>query len=162
MRQAVTHIRESQWIDVHPVGENLTNATCIPRSVCKWPSIIHISRDLHIAIFHESSTALDRYYYSREKVILTPPLSPAEWPMRPGLVSLLTQSLKLKPSIYWRHATRLTGPISPAYDQYVQYLLTRVNPSVFNRHRRGLQPWSCRLATSHSLTFPTDGPPLFT
>jgi hypothetical protein len=37
-------------------------------------------------------------------------------------------------------ATRLTGPISPACDWYVQYLLVEANPSVLNRHRRGLQP----------------------
>jgi hypothetical protein len=35
-------------------------------------------------------------------------------------------------------ATRHTGSISSAYDQYIQYLLTRANPSVLNRHRRGL------------------------
>jgi hypothetical protein len=43
--------------------------------------------------------------------------------------------------------SQLTGPISPACDRYVQYLLTGVNPLVLNRHRRGLQPWSYRLAT---------------
>jgi hypothetical protein len=32
---------------------------------------------------------------------------------------------------------QLTGPISPAYDRYVQYLLTGANPSVLNQHRRG-------------------------
>jgi hypothetical protein len=57
---------------------------------------------------------------------------------------------------------QLTGPITPAYDRYVQYLLTGVNPLVLNRHRRGLQPWRCRLSTHHSPTFPTDGPPLST
>jgi hypothetical protein len=57
---------------------------------------------------------------------------------------------------------RFTRPITPVCDQYVQYLLTRANPSVLNRHMRGLQPWKYRLATSHSPIFPTDGPPLFT
>jgi hypothetical protein len=57
---------------------------------------------------------------------------------------------------------RFTGPITPAYDRYVQYLLVGANPSVLNRHRRGLQLWRCRLATSHSSIFPTDGPPLST
>jgi hypothetical protein len=41
----------------------------------------------------------------------------------------------------------LTGPISPACDWYVQYLLAGVNPLVLNRHRRGLQPWKCQLTT---------------
>jgi hypothetical protein len=49
----------------------------------------------------------------------------------------------------------LTGPISPACDRYVQYLHVGANPSVPNRHRRGLQPWRCQLATYNSLTFPT-------
>jgi hypothetical protein len=35
-------------------------------------------------------------------------------------------------------ATRFTGPISPACDRYVQYLLTGTNPSVLNWHRQGL------------------------
>jgi hypothetical protein len=55
------------------------------------------------------------------------------------------------------HATQLTRPISLACDQYVQYMLMGVNPSVLNRHRWGLQLWRCRLATYHSPTFPTDG-----
>jgi hypothetical protein len=50
---------------------------------------------------------------------------------------------------------QLIGPITPAYDRYVQYLLMRTNPSVLNRHRRGLQPWRCQLTTLHSPTFPT-------
>jgi hypothetical protein len=52
-------------------------------------------------------------------------------------------------------ATRLTRPISPTCDRYVQYLLTGANRTVLNWHRRGLQPWRCRLATYHSPTFPT-------
>jgi hypothetical protein len=41
-----------------------------------------------------------------------------------------------KTSLCWQSATRLTGPITPACDRYVQYLLTRANSSVLNRHRR--------------------------
>jgi hypothetical protein len=50
---------------------------------------------------------------------------------------------------YWAHI--------PAYDRYVQYLLTEANPSILNRHMQGLQPLRCRLSTSHSSTFPTSG-----
>jgi hypothetical protein len=32
---------------------------------------------------------------------------------------------------------QFTGPISPACDQYIQYLVAGANPSVLNRHRRG-------------------------
>jgi hypothetical protein len=60
-----------------------------------------------------------------------------------GFVSMVTQ------------LHQLTGPISPACDRYVQYLLTRANQMVLNRHRHGLQPWRCRHATYHSPTFPS-------
>jgi hypothetical protein len=52
-----------------------------------------------------------------------------------------------KSSSCWQPTTRLTGPISPACDRYVQYLLAGANRTVLNRHRRGLQPWRCWLAT---------------
>jgi hypothetical protein len=75
---------------------------------------------------------------SREKVLPTPPLSPAEWSVGPASVSLLTQPLKqcVKPNIYRQQTSRFTEPISPACDRYVQYLPTGINPSVLNRHRR--------------------------
>jgi hypothetical protein len=80
-------------------------------------------------------------------------------------VSLLWQPMKQwgqsQASIdVWLH--QFTGPITPARDQYVQYLLAGANPSFLNQYRRGLQPWRCQLSTSHSPTFPTDGPPLST
>jgi hypothetical protein len=65
------------------------------------------------------------------------------------------EAVEAKPSIYQRPATRLTGPISPVCDRYIQYLLAGANPLILNRHTRGLQPWWCRLATYHSLIFPT-------
>jgi hypothetical protein len=34
---------------------------------------------------------------------------------------------------------QLTGPMTPACDRYVQYLLVRANPLVLNRHSWGLQ-----------------------
>jgi hypothetical protein len=55
---------------------------------------------------------------------------------------------------------RFTGSISLACDQSIQYLLMGGNPSVLNQHMRELQPWRCRLATSHSPPFTTDGFPL--
>jgi hypothetical protein len=67
-----------------------------------------------------------------------------------------------KPRTCWWQATRLTRPISPACDQYLPYLLVGSKLSILNRHRWGLQPWRCRLAISHSPTFPTDDPPLST
>jgi hypothetical protein len=89
----------------------------------------------------------------------------ADWSVSSYPVSLPSQSIKqwgAKPTFCWWLTTRFTGPISPACDRYVQYLLAGANPSVLNRHRRGLQPWRCRIFTLHSLTFPTVGPPLST
>jgi hypothetical protein len=57
---------------------------------------------------------------------------------------------------------QFTEPITPACHRYIQYLLTGANLSVLNRHRRGLQSWRCRLAISHSPTFSTDDPLVFT
>jgi hypothetical protein len=65
-----------------------------------------------------------------------------------------------KSSSYWQPTTRLTGPISPACDRYVQYLLTGANWTVLNRHRRGLQSWRCRLATYPLPDFPNQLSPL--
>jgi hypothetical protein len=65
------------------------------------------------------------------------------------------EAVGVKPSIYQRPATRLTGPITPVCDRYVPYLLAGANQTVLNRHRRGLQSWRCQLATYHSQTFPT-------
>jgi hypothetical protein len=83
--------------------------------------------------------------------------TPADRSMGPYPVSLPCQPLKQwgKATLCGQPATRLTGPISPAYDWYIQYLLTGVNPSVINQHRRGLQSWRCRLSTYHSPTILT-------
>jgi hypothetical protein len=65
------------------------------------------------------------------------------------------EAVGAKSSIYQRSTTRLTELISPVCNRYIQYLLTGANPSVLNRHRRGLQPWRCWLFTYHSPTFST-------
>jgi hypothetical protein len=100
---------------------------------------------------------------SREKVLPTPPLGPVEWPAGSTSVSLPNTTIEavcLSQTSVDEQAIRLTRPISPAYDQYIQYLLTGANPLVLNWLRQGLQSWRCRLSISHSPTFPTDGPPL--
>jgi hypothetical protein len=81
------------------------------------------------------------------------------WPIRRSVPSFspepANETVGAKPSIYRQPATRLTGPITPVCDRYVQYLLAGANRTVLNRHRRGLQPWRCRHSTYHSPTFPT-------
>jgi hypothetical protein len=67
--------------------------------------------------------------------------APADRSTGPYLPSLLSQPMKqwgAKPSIYQRLATRLNEPISLACNRYIQYLLTDTDPSVLNRHRRGI------------------------
>jgi hypothetical protein len=65
---------------------------------------------------------------------------PASLPQQP-------KSSGKKSSSCWQPTTRLTKPISPACDRYVQYLLTGANRTILNRHSWGIQPWRCRLAT---------------
>jgi hypothetical protein len=65
---------------------------------------------------------------------------PASLPQQP-------KSSGEKSSSCWQPTTRLIGPISPACDRYVQYLLAGANRTVLNRHRQWLQPWRCQLVT---------------
>jgi hypothetical protein len=123
---------------------------------------IRISCGQHIATFCESPTDLDGSHCSREKGLPTQSsiCRSTDPQVRTQFLSQANQwSSRLKPSFCRWQATRLTGPISPACDRYVQYLLAEANPSVLNRHRWGLHPWRCRLFTCHSPTFPVDGLP---
>jgi hypothetical protein len=141
-------------------GKSNQHATCLVR-IC--PSTIRISRGLRIATFRESSTGLDGCTTPEKKCfrLHRPARLSGQWDLHQFLSQHNHWSSALKPSTCWQQATRLTGPVSPACDWYVQYLLTRANPSVLNQHRRGLQPWRSRLTTSHSPTFPTGSPLLF-
>jgi hypothetical protein len=69
-------------------------------------------------------------------------------------------SLPSQPMKQWRKPKHL-GHISSACDRYVQYLLAGANPPVLNRHKRGLQPWRCRLATYPLPDLPNQLSPLF-
>jgi hypothetical protein len=138
-------------------GKPDQHATCIQCSVRIWPSIIRISRGPHIATFCESPTNLDRSHFFREKGL--PTQSTARRLTDPHVCTqFLSQanqwSSRIKPSFCRGQATRLTGPISLACDQYIQYLFAGANPSVLNWHRRGLQHLRCWLSTYHSPTFP--------
>jgi hypothetical protein len=79
------------------------------------------------------------------------------WPIRGSIPSfspeLANKAGGCKPSSWRWPTTRFTGPISPACDRYVQYLLMWANRTILNRHRWGLQPWRCRLSIYHSPTF---------
>jgi hypothetical protein len=131
-------------IDVHPVGETRPTHHAHPTlSPCMVPNHTYLTRSTHSNL----SWVVDRF----GQIPLLPRkrnswLHPqyAGWPIRgsPSSFSptLNQRSSRLRPIFCRQHSTRLTGPISPACDRYVQYLLVRANPSVLNQHKWGLQP----------------------
>jgi hypothetical protein len=148
-------------IDVHPGGENPINT---PHAFHAWFAYgpgPYISRGLHrqpCASPHKDETC--PYTWDKSWRPKT------DWPGRclgSPHSPLPHDRLRVGERDFSQVVTQLhqfTGPITPACDRYVQYLLARANSLVLNWHRRGLQPWRCRLSTHHSPTFPTDSPPL--
>jgi hypothetical protein len=117
-------------IDVHPAGENPTNTTrMLPTSVHVRLGYASCGRSPYVAIFHEPPTELDGVTAPD-----TIPSMPADRSVDPYPVSLLSQPVKQwrKPKIHQQQATRFTGPISPACDRYVQYLLMGAYRTVLN------------------------------
>jgi hypothetical protein len=142
------------WIDVHPIGENPTNVTyTLPTLVHVCPVYTFCRWSLYVVTFHQSSTGLNGCTALEKKcsrLHLSVRLSGLCDP--PQFFSQHSHwSSALTPSTCWRQTTRLTRLISPAWDRYVQYLLTGTNHSVLNRHRRGLPHRNLGIAT----TFPT-------
>jgi hypothetical protein len=115
-------------------------------------------RSPYVATFHEPSTELSRTT-APEKMGSRHNSQYAGWPIRGSVPNFapktINKTVGAKSNIYRRWDTRLTGPISLAYDRYIQYLLTGTNSSVLNRHKRGLPPWRWRFATYHCPNFPT-------
>jgi hypothetical protein len=140
---------DSNWYTPYR-GKPDQYVTRFPRSVRIWSTTIRISRGPHIATFHTVVNKFEQIHCTREEWLPTQSTArrPSDPRVRTQLLSHNSQwSSGEKSSFCWQPTTRFTEPISPTYDWYVQYLLTGVNPSVFNRHRRGLQPWRCQLAT---------------
>ncbi len=143
-------------------GKPNQHATRFPRSVHVWSSTIRISRGPHIATFHTVINRFEQIHCTRDEGL--PTQSTAHRPSDPRVRTQLLSHKQPKSSgekstPVDKLTTRLTGPISPACDRYVQYLLVGANRTVLNQPRWGLQPWRCRLATYHSPIFPTDGIP---
>jgi hypothetical protein len=151
-KQAVTHIWESRRFESMYTLQGKIRPTChmaSTLSLCMVQGHMYLTRSMHSNPPRDTD-GVGQSHCSREKGLLTQ--STTHWltdPWGPYLVSLLSQPMKQwrKPNICRRQATRLTGPISPTCDRYVQYLLTGVNPSVLNWHRQGLQPWRYRFYT---------------
>jgi hypothetical protein len=139
-------------------GKPDQHTTRFPRSVRVWSKTIRISRGSHIATFYAVVNRFEQIHCAREERLLTQFVACrlTDPRVHTQLLSHNSQwSSGEKSSFCWHLTTRLTGPISPTCDWYVQYLLAMANSSVLNRHGWGLQPWRCWLATYHSLTFPT-------
>jgi hypothetical protein len=98
-------------------------------------------RSPYMATFHESSTELSGPNAPERKGFWHNPQH-IGWPIRGSVPSFspnpANEAVGANPSICQRPATRLTGPISPACDRCIQYLLMGTNPSVLNWHRWGL------------------------
>jgi hypothetical protein len=130
----------------------------LPRSIYVWSKTVHISRGPHITTFHTVINRFEQIHYTWEERLLTQSTARrlTDPRVHTQLLSHNNQWSSGEKSSFYRHpTTRLIGRISSTCDRYIQYLLAGANPSVLNRYRQGLQPWSCRLATYHSLTFPT-------
>jgi hypothetical protein len=86
-------------------------------------------QSLYVATFHESSTNLNRFTTPENEGSRHNPQH-ADWPIRGFVASFspttASEAVGKSQFCQWQ-ATRLTGPISPACDQYVQYLLVGAN-----------------------------------
>jgi hypothetical protein len=130
-----------------PCREKLIHTPCMLLTLVH----IHHSYAFHrqspyMATFHSNPIELDGPYCSWEKGSWHNPQH-GGWSIRRFATQFLSQHS------HWDNNEsqtsvddmlhRFTGLISPAYDQYVQYLLAEANLSVLNPHRWGLQPWRC-------------------
>jgi hypothetical protein len=157
-KQAVTHIWESRWFESMYTLQGKTRPTRHVRFPRQSTYAQH-TLPAGSPIRGNLSWVIDRVeqaHCSREEGLPTQSTA-CSWLIRGSVPIFSTEpaneAVGAKPSIYQRLATRLTGPITPVCDRYVQYMLAGANRTVFNRHRRGLQPWRYRLATYHSPTF---------
>jgi hypothetical protein len=122
-------------------GKPDQHITRFSRSVRIWPSTIHVSRGPRIATLHVVNNRVEQGHCFWEKGLptqstvrrLTDPQVSTQFLPEPT-----NEVVGAKPTFCGWSTTRLIGPISPACDRYIQYLLMGGNPSVLNQHRRGL------------------------
>jgi hypothetical protein len=146
-------------------GKPDQHAICILRSVRVWPSIICISHSPRTTTFYVVVNRVEQIHCRQEEGLPSQSISwwlTDPWVRTQHLSHNRYWSSGEKSSVCCLQATRLTRLIPPVCDQYIQYLLAGANSSVLNQHRRGIQPWRCRLSTALSLPIPTDGAPLST
>jgi hypothetical protein len=128
-------------IDVRPAGENLTNTPrTLPTPVHAHPSYASYGQSPYVTTFHWLSQSRNKPLHSEEVLAIKDRLTqPSSW-VASFLLTCDSPGVEERSfSLMVTQLPQLTGPISPACDRYVQYLLTGANPSVLNRHMRGLQ-----------------------
>jgi hypothetical protein len=131
----VTAIR----IDVHPAGENLNNMSrTLPTPVHVRPTYASCGQSPYVTTFYWLPWSRNKPLHLKEDLTTKDRLIQLSY----WAVSffLSCDNPRVGERSFYPMVTQLlqlTGPISPACDQYVQYLLAGVNPSVFNRHRWG-------------------------
>jgi hypothetical protein len=136
-------------IDVHHTGETPNNTPhTLPTLVHARPMYASYGQSPYVTTFHWLPRSRNKPLHLKEVLAtqdrlvqssswVTSFLLPCGSPRvgERGFDPLVTQ-------LY-----QLTGLISLACDRYVQYLLAGANSSVLNRHRWGLPPCRCWLAT---------------
>jgi hypothetical protein len=154
----VTHIRESRWFkSMYTLqGKPDTHDTYASCAGPRTPPYAFRGQSPYVATFHADPTKLNRFTAPEKKVLQTPPLSPVEWPMGPP--QFLSQhnhwSSALKPNICWR--ANYIGLLGT----YHQHVIGTFNTCSRGATHRSLTDTGggYNLATSHSPTFPIDGP----
>jgi hypothetical protein len=151
-------------IDVHPTGENLTNTPhTLSTPVHTHPAYASCGQSPYVTIFHWLPRSWNKPLHPKEVLATKDKLAQPSSSVASFLLPCDSPGVGKRsfgPMVTLLH--QFTGSISPACDRYVQYLLAGANSSVLNRHRRGLQPWRCRLATCSLPDLPNQLSPLFT
>jgi hypothetical protein len=113
------------------------HATYFSRLIHVWCQTIYLPWSTY-ATFHRSPQGWNRSLHPEEVLVTKDRLArPLPWVTS---FFLPHDSLRVGERGFGQMVTQLhqlTGSITPACDQYVQYLLTGANPLVLNRHRCG-------------------------
>jgi hypothetical protein len=136
-KQAVTHIRELRRFESMYTLQGKTRPTRHMLSML-IPRMVQDHTYLMWSTYSNPSRDTDRFgripLLSRKRAPDTIHSTPIDRSAGPYLISLLSQPMKQGA---WP-PTRLTRPISPGCDRYVQYLLVGANTSILNWHRQEL------------------------
>jgi hypothetical protein len=138
-----THIWVSWWFELMYTLQRKTWPTChthLTLSPCMVPDHTYLTRSTHSNISRSHQKICTYPLPPRRRAPNIIHSSTAVWSA--GLYQLLYHNSQWgsgeKTTFCWQPVTRLSGPISPAWDRYVQYWLAGTNPSILNRHRRRL------------------------